>query len=233
MGARHARGQVRWISLRGDVSGDGMDLASYALVFPAEWFLCLWFDFAPAMWNFQISLGLRLLSYVREDAPHGRVMSASPSLLLMISSNMNGSKGFVLTEWNLFLCLQKALIDPITKEWCNRQLHRACHLVEWGASHCAYTFASLNRCTMEEFALISVHCFCRSGGISKCFRGDFKNWHIIPGLCKSSPVMENQFSVILPYYLVVYLLNGFGVPLPVWDMCNSCWSLNLSEDLVP
>lgn len=85
---------------------------------------------------------------------------------------------------------------------------------------------------MEEFALISVDCFCRSGSISRGFRGEFKNWHIIPGLCESSPVMENQFSVILPSYLTVYLLIVFGVLYACTrHMCNACWSLNMYEDL--
>jgi non-lysosomal glucosylceramidase len=50
---------------------------------------------------------------------------------------------------------------------------------------------------VEEFALISADCFCRSGSISRGFRGEFKNWHIIPGLCESAPVMENQFSIFV------------------------------------
>uniref|UniRef100_A0A0E0EYT8 NLGase n=1 Tax=Oryza meridionalis TaxID=40149 RepID=A0A0E0EYT8_9ORYZ len=36
-----------------------------------------------------------------------------------------------------------------------------------------------------------------SGSISRGFRGEFKNWHIIPGLCETSPVMENQFSIFV------------------------------------
>jgi hypothetical protein len=39
-------------------------------------------------------------------------------VLCVISSNMNGSEGCVLTGWNLFVCLQKAPIDPFTKERC-------------------------------------------------------------------------------------------------------------------
>ena len=65
---------------------------------------------------------------------------------------------------------------------------------------CANASAYLNfiyRCILENFALISPDWFCRSGSISRGFRGEFKNWHIIPGLCESSPVMENQFSVML------------------------------------
>ncbi|KAG1338011.1 hypothetical protein COCNU_04G003170 [Cocos nucifera] len=35
-----------------------------------------------------------------------------------------------------------------------------------------------------------------SGSISRGFRGEFKNWQIIPGSCELSPVMANQFSVM-------------------------------------
>jgi len=64
---------------------------------------------------------------------------------------------------------------------------------------------------MEEFSLISVDCFCRSGSISRGFRGEFKNWHIIPGLCESAPVMENQFSVMLRSYLTVTCLLSLSM----------------------
>jgi len=37
--------------------------------------------------------------------------------------------------------------------------------------------------------------FCRSGSISRGFRGEFKHWQITPGSCEMSPVMANQFSV--------------------------------------
>ena len=35
----------------------------------------------------------------------------------------------------------------------------------------------------------------RSGSISRGFRGEFRQWQIIPGTCEASPVMANQFSV--------------------------------------
>uniref|UniRef100_A0A0D3HEN1 Non-lysosomal glucosylceramidase n=1 Tax=Oryza barthii TaxID=65489 RepID=A0A0D3HEN1_9ORYZ len=76
-----------------------------------------------------MSLGLRLWSYVREEASHGR----------------------------------KAPIDPFTKEKCKPSASQGVPLGGMG-----------------------------SGSISRGFRGEFKNWHIIPGLCETSPVMENQ-----------------------------------------
>lgn len=81
-----------------------------------------------------MSLGLRLWSYVREEASHGR----------------------------------KAPIDPFTKERCKPSASQGVPLGGMG-----------------------------SGSISRGFRGEFKNWHIIPGLCESSPVMENQFSIFV------------------------------------
>jgi non-lysosomal glucosylceramidase len=70
-------------------------------------------------------------------------------------------------KWGL-LCLQKAPIDPFTKEKCKPSASQGVPLGGMG-----------------------------SGSISRGFRGEFKNWHIIPGLCETSPVMENQFSVML------------------------------------
>ncbi|KMT16930.1 hypothetical protein BVRB_2g044000 [Beta vulgaris subsp. vulgaris] len=36
-----------------------------------------------------------------------------------------------------------------------------------------------------------------SGSISRGFRGEFRQWQIIPGLCEASPVMANQFSIFI------------------------------------
>jgi hypothetical protein len=50
----------------------------------------------------------------------------------------------------------------------------------------------------------------RSGSISRGFRGEFRQWQIVPGICESSPVMANQFSVNL--YLsqpIICLLHAF------------------------
>lgn len=82
-------------------------------------------------------------------------------------------------------------------------------------SNCADAFASLTVAFQRNFILISVDSFCRSGSISRGFRGEFKNWHIIPGLCESSPVMENQFSVMLLSYLVSLLVD-FKLLLDKW-----------------
>lgn len=41
-------------------------------------------------------------------------------------------------------------------------------------------------------------CKChRSGSISRGFRGEFRQWQIVPGIHEASPVMANQFSVKL------------------------------------
>ncbi len=37
----------------------------------------------------------------------------------------------------------------------------------------------------------------RSGSISRGFRGEFRQWQIVPSICDASPVMANQFSVKL------------------------------------
>ena len=62
-----------------------------------------------------MSLGLRLWSYVREEASHGRVTSAA-SMHDFVKTRMDPKT--VLTGCDLLLCLQKAPIDPFTKERC-------------------------------------------------------------------------------------------------------------------
>ncbi|KNA16832.1 hypothetical protein SOVF_085430 [Spinacia oleracea] len=36
-----------------------------------------------------------------------------------------------------------------------------------------------------------------SGSISRGFRGEFRQWQIIPGICEASPVVANQFSIFI------------------------------------
>ena len=36
---------------------------------------------------------------------------------------------------------------------------------------------------------------CRGGSIGRGFRGDFRRWQLIPGVCEEAPVLANQFSV--------------------------------------
>lgn len=48
--------------------------------------------------------------------------------------------------------------------------------------------------------------YCRSGSISRGFRGEFRQWQIIPGVCDGSPVMANQFSVKF-YSLSIYIVT--------------------------
>ncbi|MBA0740473.1 hypothetical protein Gogos_013673, partial [Gossypium gossypioides] len=81
-----------------------------------------------------VRLGIRLWSYVREEASHGR----------------------------------KAPIDPFTRESCKPSASQGVPLGGMG-----------------------------SGSMSRGFRGEFRQWQIVPGTCDSSPVMANQFSVKL------------------------------------
>ncbi|KAF8402073.1 hypothetical protein HHK36_013025 [Tetracentron sinense] len=81
-----------------------------------------------------VRLGIRLWSYVREEASHGR----------------------------------KAPIDPFTRESCKPSASQGVPLGGMG-----------------------------SGSISRGFRGEFRHWQIIPGLCVASPIMANQFSIFI------------------------------------
>uniref|UniRef100_A0A6N2JWD9 Glycosyl-hydrolase family 116 N-terminal domain-containing protein n=1 Tax=Salix viminalis TaxID=40686 RepID=A0A6N2JWD9_SALVM len=81
-----------------------------------------------------VRLGIRLWSYVREEASHGR----------------------------------KAPIDPFTRESCKPSASQGVPLGGMG-----------------------------SGSISRGFRGEFRQWQIVPGICESSPVMANQFSIFI------------------------------------
>lgn len=49
----------------------------------------------------------------------------------------------------------------------------------------------------HERLVCTLFPLCRSGSISRGFRGEFKHWQITPGSCEMSPVMANQFSVTL------------------------------------
>ncbi|KAE8039396.1 hypothetical protein FH972_011813 [Carpinus fangiana] len=81
-----------------------------------------------------VRLGIRLWSYVREEASQGR----------------------------------KAPIDPFTRESCKPSASQGVPLGGMG-----------------------------SGSISRGFRGEFRQWQIIPGICEPSPVMANQFSIFI------------------------------------
>ncbi|CAL0321180.1 unnamed protein product [Lupinus luteus] len=81
-----------------------------------------------------VKLGVRMWSYVREEASHGR----------------------------------KAPIDPFTRESCKPSATQGVPLGGMG-----------------------------SGSISRGFRGEFRQWQIIPGVCEPSPVMANQFSIFV------------------------------------
>ncbi|KAM5552683.1 hypothetical protein ABKV19_025080 [Rosa sericea] len=81
-----------------------------------------------------VRLGVRLWSYVRQEASHGR----------------------------------KAPIDPFTRGICKPSASQGVPLGGMG-----------------------------SGSISRGFRGEFRQWQIIPGVCDGSPVMANQFSIFI------------------------------------
>lgn len=81
-----------------------------------------------------VRLGVRLWSYVREEASHGR----------------------------------KAPIDPFTRGSCKPSASQGVPLGGMG-----------------------------SGSISRGFRGEFRQWQIIPGTHEASPVMANQFSIFI------------------------------------
>ncbi|KDP39388.1 hypothetical protein JCGZ_01145 [Jatropha curcas] len=81
-----------------------------------------------------VRLGIRLWSYVREEASYGR----------------------------------KAPIDPFTPGRCKPSASQGVPLGGMG-----------------------------SGSISRGFRGEFRQWQIVPGICDASPVMANQFSIFI------------------------------------
>ncbi|WVY96015.1 hypothetical protein V8G54_028166 [Vigna mungo] len=68
---------------------------------------------------------------------------------------------------NLLKEFRKAPIDPFTRESCKPSASQGVPLGGMG-----------------------------SGSISRGFRGEFRQWQIIPSLCEASPVMANQFSGI-------------------------------------
>ncbi|KAF1860531.1 hypothetical protein Lal_00021574 [Lupinus albus] len=90
--------------------------------------------FMEAIKMASVKLGVRMWSYVREEASHGR----------------------------------KAPIDPFTRESCKPSATQGVPLGGMG-----------------------------SGSISRGFRGEFRQWQIIPGVCEPSPVMANQFSIFV------------------------------------
>lgn len=117
------------------------------------------------------------------------------------------------------LCRKHPLIHLREKD-VSPQLPRGYHLVEWGRQ---YYWLLQPIFSLLDF-LISLICtnhICRSGSISRGFRGEFKHWQIIPGSCEGSPVMTNQFSVILGSLLSfgpnIYAL--LIISFPILDLC--------------
>ncbi|OWM64732.1 hypothetical protein CDL15_Pgr004675 [Punica granatum] len=120
-----------------------------------------------------VRLGIRLWSYIREEASHGR----------------------------------KAPIDPFTKESCKPSASQGVPLGAMG-----------------------------SGSISRGFRGEFRQWQIIPGICEASPVMANQFSIFISrdggnknYASVLAPGQHEGLGKK-GDLGISSWGWNLSGD---
>ncbi|XP_031404232.1 non-lysosomal glucosylceramidase isoform X2 [Punica granatum] len=131
-----------------------------------------------------VRLGIRLWSYIREEASHGRV---DRDLLLII--------------------IVKAPIDPFTKESCKPSASQGVPLGAMG-----------------------------SGSISRGFRGEFRQWQIIPGICEASPVMANQFSIFISrdggnknYASVLAPGQHEGLGKK-GDLGISSWGWNLSGD---
>ncbi|KAL8158407.1 uncharacterized protein LOC141675231 isoform X3 [Apium graveolens] len=118
-----------------------------------------------------VRLGLRLWSYVREEASHGR----------------------------------KAPIDPFTRISCKPSASQGVPLGGMG-----------------------------SGSITRGFRGEFRNFQIVPGTCDASPIMANQFSVFISrdggakqYASVLSPGKHDGLGKPS-DQGISSWGWNLS-----
>ncbi|KAI4338294.1 hypothetical protein L6164_016636 [Bauhinia variegata] len=121
-----------------------------------------------------IRLGIRIWSYIREEASHGR----------------------------------KAPIDPFTRESCKPSASQGVPLGGMG-----------------------------SGSISRGFRGEFRQWQILPGLCEASPVMANQFSIFISRdggnksyasVLAPGQHEGLGSQRKADDEGISSWGWNLS-----
>ncbi|XP_020222782.1 non-lysosomal glucosylceramidase [Cajanus cajan] len=121
-----------------------------------------------------VRLGIRIWSYVREEASHGR----------------------------------KAPIDPFTRESCKPSASQGVPLGGMG-----------------------------SGSISRGFRGEFRQWQIIPSSCEASPVMANQFSIFISRdggnknfasVLAPGQHEGLGSSRKPDDQGISSWGWNLS-----
>jgi hypothetical protein len=81
--------------------------------------------------------------------------------------------------------------------------------------------------TFYQSERIYLYTYHRSGSISRGFRGEFRQWQIIPGICEASPVMANQFSVKLcpkPYLLfaMCFLFSRHICALSSFEILVSC-----------
>ncbi|KVI08274.1 Beta-glucosidase, GBA2 type [Cynara cardunculus var. scolymus] len=107
-------------------------------------------------------LGIRLWSYVREEASHGRVTLQTSLCAVFLKPQII----LFLTVIN-FRYLQRAPIDPFNREG----KPAATQGVPLGGMG--------------------------SGSITRGFRGEFRQFQIIPGACEPSPMMANQFSIFI------------------------------------
>lgn len=155
-------------------------------------------------------------SYIREEASHGRVKSLNLlhiyAILPFFTTDISMSYTCPTIGWRFLLtkdvkilvsCRKHLLILLHEKVASHLQL-RGFHLEGWG-------MLWINRLT-QLFELLSlliwyqtfIWMYYRSGSISRGFRGEFRQWQIIPGICEGSPVMANQFSV--KFYPLSYLI---------------------------
>ncbi|CAN1144521.1 Non-lysosomal glucosylceramidase [Linum perenne] len=114
-----------------------------------------------------VGLGIRLWSYVREEASHGR----------------------------------KAPIDPFTRESCKPSASQGVPLGGMGYvgdSNMVHSFDIFIWVSLLSAGLtLFLTLWLRSGSISRGFRGEFRQWQIVPGSNEPSPVMANQFSIFV------------------------------------
>ena len=103
--------------------------------------------------------------------------------------------------------VQKAPIDPFTRESCKPSASQGVPLGGMGYLMWFSYIVQFLGIGMFYVSDGGKLC-CRSGSISRGFRGEFRQWQIVPGTCDASPVMTNQFSVKLysSTYILVHVL---------------------------
>lgn len=151
----------------------------------------------------------------------------------MISSNMNGLKGFVLTGWTLFLCLQKAPIDPFTKERCKPSASQG---VPLGGMGCVPLCLCLCFSELTHYGGVCLdisRLFLQEWKHFKGFQGWVQElahhtWSMREFARHGEPVLCN--TSILSYCLLAHCFWS-TVCLYETHVRNACWSLNMYEHL--